>query len=202
MQSPLQNAAWVVVSLLICFLAGPLAFAALAWVLPARRRRGGPRQTGRLLAAAFFAGSALSALGLLAVMALPAYSGGALGGAGLRVLAAPMLALTAGLAVAGWRVRRQRRAHSASALAAADTRAPMPYLREFRHERQPFVSGPAELLRPYLRSVGGPAVGLEKPRLAGLPRAPPGRRFQHAGAQPGTAFGARLRPGRAGALAG
>lgn len=142
-----------VVNTLVFFLAGPVAFAAMAWALPARRRRGGPRRAGLTLAAAFFAGSVLAALGVLVVMALPTYSGGTIGGAELGALVAPLLALTAGLAVAGWRVLRQRRALSASALAAADTRAPVLYLREFRHERQPFVSGPAEVMRPYLRSA-------------------------------------------------
>jgi hypothetical protein len=59
----------------------------------------------------------------------------------------------AGLAVAGSRVRRQRRAASATEAAADDRRAPVLYLREFRHERQPFVSGDAESLKRYLKNA-------------------------------------------------
>lgn len=132
---------------------GPLAFASCAWLLPGRRRRGGPRRGGRGLACGLLAGSVLCGLALAMVVALPATSGGAVGAGDLRPLTSLLLALTAGLAVAGWRVRRQRRAPSASAVAAEDRRPPVLYLREFRDERQPFVAGDADSLRPYLQNA-------------------------------------------------
>lgn len=134
-------------------LIGPLAFAAIAWLMPTRRRQGGPRRAGRGLAAGFFAAALLCALALVVVMALPAYSDGVVRGSDLKTLAAPLLALTAGLTLAGLRVRRQRRALSATVVLAGDARPPVLYLREFRHERQPFVAGGAEELRPYLQSA-------------------------------------------------
>jgi len=130
---------------------GPLAFAATAWLLPARRRQGGPRRGGRGLAAAFFAAALLVALALVAVLALPSQFGGVVHGSDLRAMVAPLLALIAALTVAGFRVRRQRLAVSATAVSVLDPRPSVLYLREFRHERQPFVSGDADSLRPYLQ---------------------------------------------------
>ncbi|MCY7369988.1 MAG: hypothetical protein LH479_03745, partial [Polaromonas sp.] len=130
---------------------GPLAFAATPWLLPARRRQGGPRRGGRGLAAAFFAAALLVALALVAVLALPSQFGGVVHGSDLRAMVAPLLALIAALTVAGFRVRRQRLAVSATAVSVLDPRPSVLYLREFRHERQPFVSGDADSLRPYLQ---------------------------------------------------
>ena len=142
-----------IVFVLMFFLIGPLAFLALAFMLPPRSRRGGPRRGGQGLAAACFAGAGLCALGLVAVVSLPAATDGAVRGADLGPLVTPLLALVAGLAVAGWRVRRQRRAISASAATQADPRPPVLYLREFRFESQPFVVADAQSLRPYLQNA-------------------------------------------------
>lgn len=133
---------------------GPIAFAAIAWLLPQRRRKGGARRGGRALAAACYAAALLCLAALIGVLALPAYTGGVIQFSDLPKIVATLLALVAGLTVAGTRVRRQRRAATATEVAAADRRPPVLYLREFRYERQPFVRGDAASLKRYLQNAG------------------------------------------------
>lgn len=135
------------------FLLGtPLLMVAVAYVLPYRnQRRAGERVVRFPLHIALYVLAALCAAGVLGLLSLPMFFGTAALRENVSAVIMLFLGLTVGLFVAAKRVRKQIRSPRIAAEAMqADPRAPVLYLREFAHEKQPFIKGGLSEMRPYL----------------------------------------------------
>jgi hypothetical protein len=131
----------------------PLIMAAITAALPRWRHRLAGKRIVRFPGhIALYAGAAICATGVVLLLSIPFVYGPEVVGDNLRKVVMPLVAITAALIALGRRVRKQTHSpRSIDAAVATDTNPPVLYLREFALERQPFITGLASELGPYLK---------------------------------------------------